>query len=81
MSAGVEYIRVTADSLGQRLKALLDGGGRMQMAYAWFPTPEAPEVRYLVATGPGAPLHMWICGTDGGHLPSLARVSPLVGLV
>jgi len=79
MNQRVEYLPVTADSLHDRLKALLDSGGRMQMAYAWFPVPDAPEVRYLVATGAGASLQMWVCPADGGCLPSLAMRAPLLG--
>lgn len=78
MSA-TEYIKVTADTLHARLERLLGDGGRMQMAYAWFPEPAVPEVRYLAAPGSGRPLQVWRCATDHGHLPSLALRAPLLG--
>jgi len=79
MSDAVEYITITADSLHARLEQLLGDGGRMQMAYAWFPEPTVPEVRYLAAPGSGRPLQVWQCATDRGHLPSLALRAPLLG--
>ncbi|CAM5408342.1 hydrogenase large subunit [Rhodanobacter lindaniclasticus] len=79
MSDGVEYITVTLDTLRGRLDQLLSDGGRMQMAYAWFPEPTVPEVRYLAAPGSGQPLQVWQCATDHGHVPSLALRAPLLG--
>ncbi|TKI03974.1 NADH-quinone oxidoreductase subunit D [Martelella alba] len=75
----MEYLPVTADSLAPCLEALLESGGRMQMAYVWFPEPDRPEVRYLAAGDTGAPLQMWICPAADGCLPSLAISSPLLG--
>ncbi len=79
MSDGVEYITVPVDTLHGRLEQLLSDGGRMQMAYAWFPEPTVPEVRYLAAPGSGQPLQVWQCATDHGHVPSLALRAPLLG--
>lgn len=79
MSAPVEYIPVDAPDLPTRLDELMAGGGRMQMAYAWFPHPDQPEVRYLAAPGTGRPLQMWVCPAPAGRLPSLALRAPLLG--
>lgn len=79
MNDGVEYIHVDPDKLNDRLEQLLSHGGRMQMAYAWFPEPATAEVRYLAAPGPGQPLQVWQCAADHGHLPSLALRAPLLG--
>jgi Ni,Fe-hydrogenase III large subunit len=79
MSNGVEYIPIEPGELDERLQQLLGSGGRMQMAYAWYPEPTAPEVRYLAAPGSGQSLQMWQCAADHGHLPSLALRAPLLG--
>ncbi|KZC18697.1 MULTISPECIES: nickel-dependent hydrogenase large subunit [Rhodanobacter] len=79
MNARVEYFQVKPDSLHQYLEQLLGSGGRMQMAYAWFPQPGVAEVRYLAAPGAGQPLQVWQCPTTHGHLPSLALRAPLLG--
>jgi Ni,Fe-hydrogenase III large subunit len=79
MNDGVEYISVDPDKLNERLEQLLSHGGRMQMAYAWFPEPATAEVRYLAAPGPSQPLQVWQCAADHRHLPSLALRAPLLG--
>jgi formate hydrogenlyase subunit 5 len=59
---------------------MLHAGGRMQMAYAWFPQPGGPpELRYLAAPGARRPFALWRCRPDGGAVPSLAGVAPLLG--
>ena len=78
-SIDVEYIRVAADRLGEQLEAALRDGGRMQMAYAWYPQAGVAEVRYLVALAPGQGLQMWQCRAENGRLPSLATRAPLLG--
>lgn len=79
MNARVAYLQVAPDTLHQHLEQLLGSGGRMQMAYAWFPQPGVAEVRYLVAPGAGQPLQVWQCPTVQGHLSSLALRAPLLG--
>jgi formate hydrogenlyase subunit 5 len=64
-------------ALKDKVRALLDGGGRMQMVYAWYPEPGRIELRY-VATPPGkGPFMIWRCEPDG-PVPSLADVAPLL---
>jgi formate hydrogenlyase subunit 5 len=62
-------------------RALLERGGRMQMAYAWFPrVGEAPELRYLATLAPNTPFELWRCTPPPDRaVPSLARVCPLLG--
>jgi formate hydrogenlyase subunit 5 len=56
---------------------LVAAGGRMQMAYAWYPEPNRLELRYT-ASPPGAgPFTTWRCDA-AGPIPSLAAVSPLL---
>jgi Ni,Fe-hydrogenase III large subunit len=61
------------------LRALHERGGRMQMAYAWQPTPGRTQIRYLTGAGAGEPFLMWSVEADGGRVPSLATESPLLG--
>ncbi len=58
----------------------LRNGGRMQMAYAWFPEPGRPaELRYLCAPGARLPFVQWRCRPGEAAVPSLAGISPLLG--
>ncbi len=60
--------------------ALLARGGRMQFAYAWFPSPGDAELRYVVAPGAGEPFAAWrVPVAPGGEVPSLAHAAPLLG--
>ncbi len=61
--------------------ALIGNGGRMQMAYAWFPDSDGQvEVRYLASTGAHQPWSLWLCRPASGEkIPSLAEISPLLG--
>ena len=79
MNDRVEYITVEPGTLHELLELLLGRGGRMQMAYAWFPRPAVTEVRYLAAPGAGQPLQVWQCQAEHGSLPSLALRAPLLG--
>lgn len=80
MMAGSCEAHLRTSELETRCHALLAGGGRMQMAYAWFPeaTAEA-ELCYLSTQGAGRPFDLWRCPAKGGRVPSLAPVSPLLG--
>jgi Ni,Fe-hydrogenase III large subunit len=79
MMRGVIERQCRADQLGARLDALLAGGGRMQMAYVWFPTPGKPELCYLAVAAPKQPFELWRCRPDGNSMPSLAARAPLLG--
>jgi formate hydrogenlyase subunit 5 len=60
---------------------LLQHGGRMQMAYAWYPEPGAPpEILYLGDQAAHQPFVLLRCRlTQQQRLPSLAIISPLLG--
>ena len=40
---------------------LLGAGGRMQMAYAWYPEPHRLELRYTASPADAAPFAIWRC--------------------
>lgn len=71
---------IAAPRLGRTIDELLAGGGRMQMAYAWFPQPHGtPELRYI-ATVPGQrEFQAWQVSPGDAAVPSLAGKSPLLG--
>jgi len=56
---------------------LISSGGRMQMAYAWYPRKDELELRYVASTAAQAPFAVWRCGAKGS-VPSLANTSPLL---
>ena len=57
---------------------LLASGGRMQMAYAWYPRPHQLELRYVASVPGEKPFAVWRCEA-GDTVPSLANISPLLG--
>lgn len=71
---------VSPPRLGRAMDELLSSGGRMQMAYAWFPRDDAaPELRY-VATLPGErALAGWRVEAGDAAVPSLVGKCPLLG--
>ena len=56
---------------------LLAAGGRMQMAYAWYPRPRQLELRYVAAIPGEKPFAIWRCAADD-TVPSLANICPLL---
>jgi Ni,Fe-hydrogenase III large subunit len=56
---------------------LIASGGRMQMAYAWYPEPDRLELRYTASPAGAAPFAIWRCDATE-PIPSLADVSPLL---
>jgi formate hydrogenlyase subunit 5 len=56
---------------------MLASGGRMQMAYAWYPQPEQLEIRYTASPPANAPFAIWRCEANE-PVPSLAGVAPLL---
>ncbi|MEJ2378317.1 MAG: NADH-quinone oxidoreductase subunit C [Pseudolabrys sp.] len=57
---------------------LLASGGRMQMAYAWYPKPRQLELRYVASVPGQVPFAVWRCEADDS-VPSLANNCPLLG--
>ncbi len=76
------FTTLSPDQLGVATDDLLARGGRIQAAYAWFPTPEAAQLRYL-ATVPGRrEFAGWQVDVGAGPvltIPSLAGKCPLIG--
>jgi Ni,Fe-hydrogenase III large subunit len=75
--ATIERIEVAASAIPGAVAELVSAGGRMQMAYAWYPSPETLELRY-VGDRPGRKgLVVWSTRPDR-TMPSVANVSPLM---
>ena len=76
---GVEEVRLLPpEELPDACTRALAEGGRMQMAYAWWPELKTLELRYVLGRdGPG-PFAMWRC-RPAGPVPSLAPICPLLG--
>jgi len=70
-------ILLKPDELVDAARAVLDGGGRMQMAYAWYPRPGKLELRYLSGRGAKQPFDIWRCPVER-PVPSLANLWPLL---
>jgi formate hydrogenlyase subunit 5 len=67
-----------ADELREAAAKLLASGGRMQMAYAWYPTPRQLELRYVASEPNKKPFAVWRCEANDA-VPSLANICPLLG--
>jgi formate hydrogenlyase subunit 5 len=70
-------ISVRPAELKDAASRLLASGGRMQMAYAWYPEPDRLELRYTASPPANAPFAIWRCDANEA-VPSLAGVSPLL---
>ncbi len=75
--AAAEIATVEPEDLPQTVSELIGDGGRMQMAYAWYPSPGRVELRYI-ASAPKDDFFVWRC-LPRGAVPSVATVSPLMG--
>ena len=73
--------KISPDELPEVCRELTAEGARMQMAYAWFPEPERPEVIYLADRKAHEPFPLLRCQLPSGcrELPSLATTMPLLG--
>ncbi len=70
---------VDAELLPAQCRTLLEQGGRLDFAYAWFPEDEAgPELRYIAHPAQPGPLQVWRCRPRGRPVPDLAGVAPLM---
>lgn len=68
-----------ATELPDRCRALLESGGRMLFAYAWFPEAFGrTELRYVVQPALGRGHRQWRCRPADGSAPSLALAAPLM---
>jgi Ni,Fe-hydrogenase III large subunit len=79
---GIEIAAIEQDKLGDAVAALLAEGGRMQMAYAWYPAPGRIELRYVASRRDARTARhdfiVWKCIPEG-PVRSLAGISPLLG--
>jgi formate hydrogenlyase subunit 5 len=81
VKAAVERV-LRPDEVPQACEQLVEAGGRMQMAYAWFPEPgQPPEVLYLADKNPRESFSMLRCRLSESKQPlqSLATRIPLLG--
>jgi formate hydrogenlyase subunit 5 len=77
MSA-LEVISLEPANVPDAVKRLLEGGGRVLFAYAWYPEPTAVELRYVVEHSDRKVFEIWRTHPTG-TTPSVANVSPNVG--
>ena len=78
-SPAVTMEDVPPAELTARCAAALGAGARMQFMYSWFPPDyQAPELRYVLHPGPGAPPHIWRCRPGMEAPQSLATTAPLL---
>jgi len=77
---GTESHNIHVGELSAACTRALGEGGRMQMAWAyWPPAAEEPELCYLLAPGPKRPFVLWRARPEGAAVPSLAQQTPLLG--
>lgn len=75
---GCELISIEPGDLPEAVRHLIASGGRMQMVYAWRPASGPLELRYLASRAAKQEFLVWRCIPEG-PVPSLARISPLLG--
>ena len=73
----VELRTVRQEALPSAIEEVIAEGGRMQMAYGWYPHPGEFELRYLASRPPNEPFLILRCAPRGA-VPSVAGVSPLL---
>ncbi len=77
-AASVDLVPIEPKDLPDTVDSLIKSGGRMQMAYAWYPDPGCLELRYVASRAPKEAFLVWRC-IPRGPVPSVAAVSPLLG--
>jgi len=76
----VSETAVAASGLAEAARRLLDEGGRMQTVYALWREGGALELRYLVTHPRPKGMEIWVLDpANGGPVPSLAEIWPLIG--
>jgi len=75
---GLDVITLEPEMLVDAVTELIASGGRMQMAYGFYPEPGRLELRYVASRAGNPQFLIWRC-VPGGPMPSLAGVSPLLG--
>jgi formate hydrogenlyase subunit 5 len=72
-----DLISIEPEALPGAVTRLIENGGRMQMAYAWYPEPGQLELRYVASRGGTPDFLVWRCRPNG-PVPSLAAITPLL---
>jgi formate hydrogenlyase subunit 5 len=70
-------ISVQAENLKTVASRLREAGGRLQMAYAWYPETDQIELRYVATEAGQDHFTMWRC-VPNGPVPSLSTAWPLI---
>lgn len=73
----IQVQTLQAEALLPAVTDLLEAGGRLQMAYAWTPSPGQCELRYLATDAKTHSFRFWRLPVQG-EVPSLAVISPLM---
>ena len=73
------FSTVSARDLDGCVARMLAAGGRIQVAYAWFPAPGTPQLRYIASVPGRREFSGWQIDVGGEAMPSLARQCPLIG--
>jgi formate hydrogenlyase subunit 5 len=74
----MNVLSVKPEHLVEATARLIAEGGRMQMAYAWYPEPGQIELRYVASQADNPTFLVWRCRPNG-PIPSLAATTPLLG--
>jgi Ni,Fe-hydrogenase III large subunit len=76
--SGIEIVAIEQSNLSDAVAGLIAAGGRMQMAYAWYPSAGQVELRYVASRAAQRDFIVWKC-VPSGPMRSLAAISPLIG--
>jgi formate hydrogenlyase subunit 5 len=76
--SGIELLTIEPEKLPDAVGQVISSGGRMQMAYGWYPQPGRLELRYVASRAPKQDFLAWRC-VPQGPVPSVAAISPLLG--
>jgi formate hydrogenlyase subunit 5 len=77
-AAGIAIVPIEPDGLPAAVSEVIQGGGRMQMAYARHTGDGNIELRYVGNYGQNEDFFTWRCAPRG-PVPSVAATSPLLG--
>jgi Ni,Fe-hydrogenase III large subunit len=73
-----DMLQIDPQDLPDAVTKVIGGGGRMQMAYAWYTAPGSVELRYVGSQSQKEDFFVWRC-VPRGPVPSVAAISPLLG--
>ena len=76
--SGADIPAIEPEKLAQAVEGAIKDGGRMQMAYGWYPEPGCLELRYVASRAGQRDFCIWRC-RPRGPVPSVAAISPLLG--